>query len=398
MTKNNIKDLAIFGNQPTFDKSFCVGQFNMPKWEKFEDVFNGIFSRRYYTNQGPLTEELESKLCEFLRVKNAVCVTNATLGLLMIVKALGLKGKVIIPSFSFISNAQSLLWAGVEPIFCDVDSNSYNISISTVEPNINGNVSAILGFHTWGNSCHSKDLQQLATQKGIKLYYDATHAFGSIHDGINFGNFGDLEVFSFNATEILSATEGGCVCTNDDLLAEKLRNIRSSYGTRKTVSVPLTANGRMSEAQAAMALLSLEDFEKNRQRNKIFYEMYINELNDIEGIKFFIPEESNRNNYQNIVFEISEKKFGISRDKLLQILASENIICQKVFYPGLHRTPPFSDMYHEYINALPTTDRLCDEVLQLPSGYNIDDNFIETICELIRLIHKHADIFSKDLG
>ena len=397
MIKTSIDDLAVFGSMPAFKDELPVGQLNFPEWERVEAAFRGIFDRRYYTTPGPLLKELEDKLEDFFGVKHAVCMTNETTGLMIAAKALGLKGKVITPSFSFVGTAQSLTWAGLEPVFCDVDPDNHQMTAEKAATLIDDDVSAILGMHTWGNPCNPRDLEELAEGRGLQLYFDASHAFGCTSDKVSVGNFGELEVFSFHATEVLNAAEGGCACTNDDQLAARLRNIRSSYGAGKQVPIPLTGNGRMSEAQAAMALMSLEDYPKNQKRNQGFFELYTELLGILPGIRFQCPDAKNKSNYQYIVLEIDEKEFVLSRDDLIKLLNAENLICSRYFAPGLHRTHYYCERYPQFKEALPVTDQLCRQVIQIPSGQVMNEELIREVCRLITFAHENAPEIRKKM-
>lgn len=384
-------DFALFGAAPTFASPLPVGQLYFPSWDRYVSAMRGIFERQYYTNQGPLTDELETKLQLQLGVNHAICVTNATIGLMMAAEALGLKGKVITPSFTFIATTQSLSWAGLEPVFCDIDRHTQHIGPAQIEPHIDSDTSAILAVNLWGGSCDPSKLSSWAKQRGIPIYFDSAHAFGCQTADGPIGGFGDIEVFSFHATKILSATEGGCVCTNDDELAARLRNIRSSYGARRSVEVIRTANGRMSEAQAAIALLSLDDFPVNRENNARLFALYETGLGDIPGIELVKPANVTWSNHQYLVAKLDSAVFGLNRDIFLSILKAENILARRYFHPGSHRCIPYSEF--SQASSLPNTDTLCRTTFQLPIGARVSDNAVEKICALIRRIQRHAAKF-----
>lgn len=384
-----VDDLARYGGRPLFEKPLPVGQMNIPSWERFKEEMQGIFDRCYYTNHGVLAQKLEEKLCSLLHVRHAVTVTNATIGLSLAALALGLKGKVIVPAFTFVATAQALAWVGIEPCFCDVDPMTHSISVKNVEPllEVHPDVTGILGVHMWGNTCETEGLEELARERGLKIFYDAAHAFGCTHGKQKVGGFGACEVFSFHATKVLNATEGGCVATNDDELAERLRNLRSSYGRRENVAIPLNANGRFSEFQAAFGLLSLEDFPTNCARNAATLERYHNGLKDVPGLRMILPAAGEQHNYQYAVFEVNAEDFGIDRDLLVLILKDENILARKYFAPGVYRCTPFNLVPQP---ALPVTDKLCRNVLQLPSGSMVKEDEADAIIALIRFIHENA--------
>ncbi len=390
MKRPSINSLAILGAAPAFQRRIPVGQLNFPEWERFEVVFRDIFTRQFYTNQGPLTDELEEKLRSLLGVKHVICMTNATIALLIAAKVLDLKGKVICPAFTFTATAQSISWAGLEPIFCDVDPETHQISSEKIAALIDDDVSAILGVHLWGNSCNPEVLEDLAKQNNLQIYFDAAHAFGNSFSGKTAGNYGALSVFSLHATKVLNATEGGCVSTNDDYIASKLRNIRSSYGAGRPISIPITGNGRMSEAQAAMALLSLEDYPMILKRNETYFKLYDELLNGIPGIRMLYPVATDTSNYQYVVLEVSPDKFGISRDLLMKVLKAENIASRKYFSPGLHKTIPYCDDFPGQLDSFPITDYLSERIMQLPCGQVVTTDCIYAICKIIKLAHEKA--------
>jgi len=388
--KTSVSSLAVVGGMPAFPDRLNAGQNNLPGWERFERSLRDIFARRYYTNHGPLVQELESRLAGFFGVKNVICMTNGTIGLMIAARALGLRGRVIVPAFTSVATIQSLTWAGLEPVFCDVDPLTHRITTALVEPLIDDTVSAILGVHLWGNACDPREFEKLAEKKVVRLYFDAAHAFGSVHDGIPIGRFGDAEVFSLNSDNILNAAEGCCICTDDDALAESLRNIRSSYGIRTPVSVPITGNGRMSEAQAALALLSLEDFPGNRMLNAERFDSYRTQLAAVPGIRFIEPQQGDQSNYQHVVVEIDSKGFGLARDALKRVLEAENISCAHFAPGGWHRRKPYADLFPQYMNALENTDIISSRIMLLPSGQQVSSKTVSSLCSLIGFIHEHA--------
>ena len=339
--KKNIRELAFFGGAPLFDILLPVGQINIPEYERFEALANDVFDRKYYANHGKLTLEFEDKFSELSGMKNSIVVTNGTVAISIAAKALNLplKSKVIVPSFTFISTVQALTWAGLEPVFADIDLETHTITYETVEPLLkNENISAVLGVHLWGNPCDVERLDEIEQQYGIPVFYDAAHAVGSVYKNKSLASFGHCATFSLHATKVLQAAEGGVICTDDDELAERIRNIRSSYGRRRQVAVPMVINGRFSELQAAMALLSIEKFSEYASNNKHRYLLYKEKLKDVPGVSVIQYDDSMQGNYQYVVFRLNEEKFGISRDLLVEILSNENIIARKYFIPAAHRS------------------------------------------------------------
>jgi dTDP-4-amino-4,6-dideoxygalactose transaminase len=385
---NLLEDLAILGAAPAFLTSMPVGQLDFPDWDDYEETFRSIFERQYYTNQGPLVNLLEERLAARLQVRHAICVTNATIGLSMVAEALAVGPRVIIPAFTFIATAQSLLWGGRMPIFCDVDLQSHHLDVVHLERLLKEGADAILAVNLWGGACNVEEIEVLSRKYGVPLYFDSAQAFGSTVGGRPIGGFGEAEVFSFHATKMMSTTEGGCITTNQDDLAERLRNIRSSYGVREVVNVDRTANGRMSEAQAAIGLLSLDVADSRITRNRALHDAYKVQLGALPGIKILDPQNVDSSNYQYFICEIDEQEFGLSRDELHLALHAENIVARRYFTPGIHRIPPFSAMLSSSDEVVPMTDMLCSRVLQLPLGARLGQVDVNLVCEKIRRIQQ----------
>jgi dTDP-4-amino-4,6-dideoxygalactose transaminase len=382
----SLSSFALFGAQPLFEKPLPIGQLYFPSWQRYEAACRGIFARQYYNNNGPLLGEFEGKLRLFLKVKHAICVANATLGLMMAVDAMHLTGKVIVPAFTFIASVQAISWAGLEPVFCDIHPETHQIDIGKIEALIGPDVSAIMGVNLWGGSCLPKELLGLATVHGLKVCFDSAHAFGSTVDGLPIGNFGDAEVFSFHATKVLSAMAGGCICTNDDELAARLRSIRPSYGSEMPVSIVRVANARMSEAQAAVGLMSLEDFPSNQKNNAALFELYKAQIASVPGLRLLAPSGVSFSNYQYAVCMVDEGEFGISRDLLIKLLKAENVVARRYFYPGAHRSVPYGQEFPQFVESLPNTDAVCASVIQFPIGTPVTSSGIEKICQLLHRI------------
>ena len=383
-------DFALFGAKPALAEPLPVGQLYFPDWARYEAAMRTVFASGWYTNHGPLAQQLEARLAQRMRVRHVVCVTNATLGLVMACEALGLTGKVILPAFTFIATAQALSWAKLEPVFCDVDPATHQITAERVAPLIDAETSAILAVNLWGDACPAAPLQALADRHGLKLFFDSAHAMGCEIGGVPVGNFGSMEVFSFHATKVFSTVEGGCIATNDDALAARLRNIRSSYGAGEPVDVVKTSNGRMSEAQAAIGLMNLDDFEATLANNRALFSRYREGLRGISGISLFEARNASKTNHQYVVCEIDEASFGLSREALLGLLKAENIIARRYFHPGAHRSVPYVHDLPQFVDALPETDRLNARLIQLPSGALVKPQHIAAICERIASAGRRA--------
>lgn len=388
--KRVLDDLACFGGASTFAEPLHVGQMNLPSWERFQAAFTGIFERRWFTNHGPLVRELEGRLAEFLGVRHVVCMTNGTLALMLALQAMELEGRVVVPAFTFPATVQALTWAGLDPVFCDVDPRRHILTAELVRPHLGQGVSAVLGVHLWGRACDPEGLAELCRDRGLALLYDAAHAFGCSHGGRRMGCFGAVEVFSFHATKVLNAAEGGCAATNDDALAARLRTIRNFHAGETFAPVDLRLNAKMSEAQAAMALLSLEDYPENAAANLRRYQAYARLLSGLPGVELLPYPEGEENNFQFVVLDIDPERAGLSRDDLVVMLEAENVLARRYFTPGIHRSPPYCQSIPLPAGALPATDRLSERLMQLPSGQPVRDQDVAAICGLLRFLLAHA--------
>ncbi|MDG3064001.1 DegT/DnrJ/EryC1/StrS family aminotransferase [Thauera mechernichensis] len=394
MRKETLEQLALFGSPPSFAEEIPVGQVNLPPWDEFKAAFNGIFARGHYTNHGPLVAELEEAVKNALGVRHAICVTNGTIALAIAARALRLGGQVIVPAFTFPGTVQALSWAGLEPVFADVDAHTHGLTAASVAPHIGPQTSAVLGVHLWGTACDPSGLAALCDAHGLQLFYDAAHAFGCSHAGQFIGGLGRIEAFSFHATKIISGAEGGCLTTNDDEIAARARTIRNFHQAHSFADVGLRINGKMSEAQAAMALLSLRHFDAHRDHNRRIFMRYRERAAVWRGVRLYDYPNGEAHNYQYAVLEV-DSAAGLSRDDLLDLLRAENVLARRYFHPGVHHLSPYAEQARPPL--LPVTDALCRSSLQIPLGPRVDEGIAEVICGLIDLALAHADEIGRRL-
>ena len=359
--KNHIKDLAFFSGVPTFSDVLHVGKPNIGRYESFIERINDMFERRWLTNNGPFVQEFEQKVANFLSVKHCIAMCNATVGLEIAARALGLTGEVIIPSFTFVATAHALQWQEITPVFCDIDPTTHNINPEQIHQLITPRTTGILGVHVWGRTCEVERLTEIAEKHHLSLMFDAAHAFGCSYHGQMIGGFGDLEVFSFHATKFFNSFEGGMVATNNDNLVEIIRSMRNFGFAGMDNVTNVGTNGKMSEVAAAMGLTSLESIQEFVDANYKNYLAYNKGLKNIPGIRIVQYDEKERNNYQYIVIEVDQAEAGISRDTLLGILHAENIRARRYFYPGCHQMEPYRSYFPNAGLLLPETEKFNNE-------------------------------------
>jgi dTDP-4-amino-4,6-dideoxygalactose transaminase len=345
---------------------------------------NSILNSRWLTNNGVMVQEFESRIAEYVQVKHAVVVNNATIGLEIAVKALGLNGEVIVPSFTFVATAHALSWVGITPVFADIDERTHNLDPVSVESLITPRTTGIVGVHLWGRGCDTDALEAIAARHGIEIIYDAAHAFGCSRNGKMIGGFGRCEVFSFHATKFVNSFEGGAIVTNDGELARRCRLMRNFGIESPEYVVTEGTNAKMPEVCAAMGLTSLEAIDEIVCANRRNYHTYRRALKSVKGCSLIGYDESERNNFQYIVVEIDQQVAGIDRDSLLQTLRSERIMARKYFWPGCHRLESYSQERTTQTDPrLPNTDKIASRVLVLPTGQAIVQKDAQRVAETI---------------
>ncbi len=369
-----------------------VGAPNLYDEDAFIERVRKIFKSGRLTNRGPMVREFEQVLTDYLGVKHCICMCNGTIALEIAIRALGLTGEVIIPSFTFVATAHALQWQGIKPVFCDIDPETHNIDPIEVENHITDKTTGILGVHIWGRPCNINALKTIADEHGLTLMFDAAHAFGCSHDGRRIGGFGACEVFSFHATKVFNTFEGGAVTTNDDNLANKIR-LMQNFGFQGMDNVVyIGTNGKMTEICAAMGLTGLECLAEIISVNKDAYELYVSDLQGIPGLSLMKYSTSEHSNYQYIVVEIDENIAGATRDHVIDRLHANNILARRYFYPGCHRAEPYRTLYPDSRKRLAKTEMICDRIICLPTGTAVRNDAIAALSDTLRAIVAQGSI------
>lgn len=376
-------ELAIFGSPPAFAEAVHVGRPNIGDRDRFFARLNDILDRRWLTNHGKYVMELEQRIADLIGVRNCILVSNGTVGLELLIRALELRGEVIVPAFTFVATAHALQWQEITPVFADIDSDTHCIDPASVEAMITPRTSGIIGVHVWGRPCAIEALTALAERHKLKLLFDAAHAFGCSHGGRMIGSFGEAEVFSFHATKLMNTFEGGAIVTDNDGLAEKLRLMHNFGFAGYDKVIYVGTNGKMSEVCAAMGLTNLESLDEVIRVNLRNYRAYGQHLAGMRGLTLALYDERHRSNYQYVVVTVGEDA-ALTRDELIEVLHAENIIARRYFYPGVHRMEPYCSYFPHAHLLLPRTERLSGQVLVLPTGTAISEQDIARICKVIR--------------
>jgi dTDP-4-amino-4,6-dideoxygalactose transaminase/folate-dependent phosphoribosylglycinamide formyltransferase PurN len=356
-----------------------VGRPNIGNRANFLRRVNEMLDRRWFTNDGPLVREFEGKVAAFIGVKHCVAMCNATVALEVSARALGLSGEIIVPAFTFAASAHAMEWVGLKVRFADIDPDTHSIDPVHAESLISERTSAIMGVHVWGRACATDQLGVIASRHGIKLIYDACHAFGCSNQGQLIGAGGSCEVFSFHATKFLNSFEGGAVCTNDDALAAELKLARNFGFAGVDKVTRLGINGKMTEVCAAMGLTSLESITDLIRINRLNYETYQELLSGITGVALYQYPAEEQNNFQYVVISLEP---GI-RDRVVDALRAANVLARKYFWPGCHHLEPYRSR-PEGLPRLPVADDVASRVLTLPTGQNVGRADIARVVQVIR--------------
>ena len=375
--------LALLGGRPAFASEIRVGRPNVGDRTALIARLGLMLDSGVLTNRGPFVLELEAALRSYLGVRHAITVCNATLGLGVAARALGLAGEVIVPSFTYIATPQALAWLGITPVFCDVDPDTHNLDPRQLEALITPRTTGILPVHVWGRPCDTQAIERVACAHGLKTLYDAAHAFGCSHDGQMIGSFGHAEVFSFHATKFFNTFEGGAIATNDDNLAAKIIAM-TNFGQLEEGGVHVGTNAKMTEVCAAMGLASFERIDAFAEINRARHETYRRELAGLPGLRLVEYDARERCNFQYAILEIDPARAGLSRDTLQAVLAAENVIARKYFYPACHQAEVFRTSMTARETQLPHAEALAVCCLSLPTGAGASVGDVEVICDVIR--------------
>lgn len=377
---------AALGGAPWFPDGLPLARPRIADPAALTRELERIVSGEILTN-GPTVRKLEERAAEYLGVRHCIAVASCTTGLMLVLRAAEITGDVIVPSFTFAATAHAVSWAGLRPVFADVDPETLTLSPSAVGRKVGVRVSAILATHLYGAPCDVQGLAEVAGRNGISLFFDSAHAFGARRSGEMVGGFGAAEVFSMTPTKTLIAAEGGIIATNDDLLAERCR-IGRNYGNPGDYDCRFVGlNARLSELHAAVALASFEDLEERIGRRNELAEVYRRVLGKIPGISFPLVRDADRSTYKDLTILVDQRELGLSTDALAEALAKEGVETRRYYAPPVHRMRAYAAAAAG--TYLPITDIAADAALSLPLWTEMTEDHIEQIAGAIGRIRAH---------
>lgn len=358
-----------------------VTRSSMPPFDEYVDEIRDIWNNHWLTNMGKKHQQLERELQGYLHVPYVSLMVNGHMALEMTLQAMHLSGDVITTPFTFASTTHAIVRNGLTPVFCDINEVDYTIDVDRLEGMITDKTSAIVPVHVYGNVCAVKSIEDIAKKHHLKVIYDAAHAFGEEYNGKSVASFGDASMLSFHATKVFNTIEGGAVCFKNEILKEKLYNLKD-FGIKGPECVEAVgANAKMNEFQAAMGLCNLRHVDDEIAKRKRVAKAYQAALADTEGITIWKEQEGVKHNYAYFPIVVDPVRFRVSRDDIFQALASHGIHARKYFYP---LTSSF-DCYNNYFNAAdtPTALRISNQVLCLPMYADLEISIVKEICSII---------------
>ncbi|MCG5281874.1 MULTISPECIES: DegT/DnrJ/EryC1/StrS family aminotransferase [Providencia] len=356
----------------------------LPPLEELTPYLEDIWSRKWLTNNGYYHQLLEKELCDYLKVDYISLFSNGTLALITALQSLELKGEVITTPYSFVATSHAILLNNLKPVFVDIDPNTFNIDPKKIEEAITENTSAILPVHVYGNPCDDDAIQKIADKHGLKVIYDAAHAFGVTKNGLSILNWGDLSILSFHATKAYSTIEGGAIICHTKEMKEKLDRLKNfGYESETEISM-LGSNAKMNEIQAAFGLATLKHIDNAISIRNNIAKLYREKISTIKGLFYLSPSEGINFNDSYFPIFIDEDKFGMSRDELYFKLKEKNILSRRYFYPLITNFDFYKENPYVIKHNLDISKKVSDNVICLPIHHSLQLDHIERIIKCLQ--------------
>lgn len=365
------------------DEIITVTSPLLPPLEEFVPYLEDIWKRKWLTNNGHYHQELEKALCAYLKVPYISLFTNGTLPLICALQALRITGEVITTPYSFVATTHALWWNGIKPVFVDIDPLTGNLDPEKIEAAITPKTTAIMPVHVYGQPCDTERIQEIANIYGLKVIYDAAHAFGVEKEGISILNAGDLSTLSFHATKVYNTVEGGALICHDAQTKQRIDYIKNFGFANETTVVAPGINGKMDEIRSAYGLLSLKYVDRAIEKRKEVAMRYREVLRDISGIRFLEDSQNVKNNYSYFPIFVSEKEYGMSRDALYEKMKSVGVYGRRYFYPLISTFSTYRGLESARRNNLPVAYKMADEVICLPMHHGLTEEDVERVLDVI---------------
>jgi dTDP-4-amino-4,6-dideoxygalactose transaminase len=366
------------------EKPIYVTQPSLPALEEFIPYLEEIWENKILTNNGPMHQQLEKELAEFLGVPYISLFANGTLALVTALQALRISGEVITTPYSFVATTHSLWWNNIKPVFVDIEPKFGNLDPDKIEAAITPKTTAIMPVHVYGNPCYVEKIQKIADVYGLRLIYDAAHAFGVKYKGGSILNYGDLSILSFHATKVFNTFEGGAIISHDSATKQRIDYLKNFGFAGETTIMAPGINSKMNEVQAAMGLLQLKSFDESIVKRKVVADTYRELLKDIKGISMLPEPADTISNYAYFPIFVNEKEYGISRDALYEKMKQNNIYGRRYFYPLISEFSMYRGLESSAPEHLPVAHKMANEVICLPIYPGLQQSDIATIIQLLK--------------
>ena len=372
-------------NVPEDKSPITVTSPLLPPLQEFLPYLEDIWDRKWLTNNGFYHQELEKALADYLKVPYVSLFTNGTLPLMVALQALRITGEVITTPYSFVATTHSLWWNGIKPVFVDVDPSTGNIDPDKIEAAITPKTTAIMPVHVYGTPCDTTRIQEIADKYGLKVIYDAAHAFGVEVGGESILSYGDMSTLSFHATKVYNTVEGGALICHDEKTKKRIDYLKNFGFAGETEIVAPGINGKMDEVRSAFGILALKYVDEAIAKRKYVTQLYKEGLKDIPGISFLMEIESVKHNYSYFPIFVDVENYGIARDELYSRLKEQNILARRYFYPLISEFSTYRGLPSSSKENLPVSNKLADQVICLPLHDSLSEEDINRVLNVISL-------------
>ena len=355
----------------------------LPNLEEFNQMLKEIWDSKWITNNGSFHKQLERELASYLKVPYVSLFTNGTLPLITSLQALRITGEVITTPYSFVATTHSLWWNGIKPVFVDVDLATGNIDVDKIEAAITPKTTAIMPVHVYGNPCDTKRIQEIADRYGLKVIYDAAHAFGVEVDGESILNAGDLSTLSFHATKVYNTIEGGALVMHDEKMKQRIDYLKNFGFANETTVVGPGINSKMDEIRAAYGILNLRQVDEAIERRHHVAVKYREALGKIDGITYFNDMAGVKHNYSYFPIFIDAEKYGMTRDDLYFKMKERNVLGRRYFYPLISEFSTYRGLDSARPENLPNAHKMAETVVCLPMHHDLSDDDVAMILDIV---------------
>lgn len=366
------------------DKVITVTSPLLPKLDEFDALLKEIWNNKWITNNGSFHQRLEKELADYLKVPYVSLFTNGTLPLITALQAMRITGEVITTPYSFVATTHSLWWNGIKPVFVDIDPSTGNIDPEKIEAAITPKTTAIMPVHVYGKPCRTKEIQDIADKYGLKVIYDAAHAFGVEVNGESVLNAGDMSTLSFHATKVYNTIEGGALVMHDEKTKKRIDYLKNFGFAGETEIVAPGINSKMDEIRAAYGLLNLKQVDaaiESRHQTAIRYR---EALRNVEGITFFDDMPGVKHNYSYFPIFVDAEKYGMTRDELYFNMREKNVLGRRYFYPLISEFSTYRGLDSANPINLPNAHKMANSVICLPMHHALSNEDIERVVNCIK--------------